>query len=88
MGVEVNIRVELPIELAEHVSHLTGEEGAFDSVEAYVEELIRRDLAAIDDAVIESHAEKLKRAFAAPESESVPFDRDAFFERMRQRHGA
>lgn len=87
MGVEVTIRMELPADLAEHVRHETGEFGGFDSVEAYVSELIRRDMGAVDDAVVEAHRGELEKAFSAPEQAYVPFDSKEFLSDMKRKHG-
>ncbi len=84
MGVEVNIRMELPVDLAEHVSHTVGEFGAFDNLEAYVSDLIRRDMDLID-AVTEANIDELRRAFATPSSECVVVTLEDVLERNRRR---
>ena len=85
MGVEVTIRMELPADLAEHVRHETGEFGGFDSVEAYVSELIRRDMATIDDAIFTSHEAEVRRAFATPSSEFVVVTAEEVIARNRKK---
>jgi hypothetical protein len=84
MGVEVNIRMELPVELAEHVSNEIGEFGEFDTIETYVRDLIRRDMEMID-AVTEANIDELRRAFATPSSECVTVTLEDVIERNHRR---
>ncbi len=85
MGVEVNIRMELPVDLAEHVSHTVGKFGAFDNLEAYVSDLIRRDMGAIDADLPAGHEDEVRRAFATPSSDYVYVTADDVIARNRHR---
>jgi hypothetical protein len=84
MGVEVTIKLDEAA--SERVSAVTGGLAQFRDVEQYVNELIQRDA---EDAFHKNPAviAELRAAFAVPDEDAVPFDPQAFRERMRQRHG-
>lgn len=73
--------------LGEHVADNVGEYGRYENVSEYVRDLIRRDLERVEDERFAALKAELQRAFAVPDSEFRPFDPDAFWARMTERHG-
>ena len=75
------MRLELPVELADFLSSSTA---GSENVAAYVEDLIRRDMEALD-AFNEAHTEELRVAFAAPSSDTVEMNFETFMQRAKAR---
>jgi antitoxin ParD1/3/4 len=63
----LNVQVSGP--LSEFVAQNVGEDGAYADAGDYVGDLIRRDLARVDDERFEALKVELQSAFAAPDSD-------------------
>lgn len=83
----MTLNVRVTGDLGEHVSGNIGEYGRYENVSEYVRDLIRRDLERVEEERFQVLKAELKRAFAVPDSEFHSFDRDAFWARMKARHG-
>ena len=77
MGVHVSI--DLTGAIAAHVLEETGEGGSYADPADYIRDLIRKDMAAVEQYEVRTLKEHLQEAFAAPESDSIEMDADAFF---------
>ena len=83
----MTLNVRVSGHLGEHVADNVGEHGRYENVSEYVRDLIRHDLERVEEERFQALKAELKRAFAVPDSEFHDFDRDAFWERMKERHG-
>jgi antitoxin ParD1/3/4 len=86
MATVLNVRVNGP--LADFIAENIGADGLYENASEYVRDLIRRDKERADKARFDALRSELQQAFAQPDSDARPFDREAFRERARQRrHG-
>ena len=83
----MTLNVRVGGDLGEHVADNVGKYGRYENVSEYVRDLIRHDLERVEEERFQALKAELHRAFAVPDSEYRELDEDAFFERMRQRHG-
>lgn len=83
--ITINVRVSGP--LSDFIAENVGENGLYESVSEYVRDLIRRDKVRLEEEAFEALKAELQRAFAAPDSEAKPLDRDEALERARRRWG-
>ena len=84
MGVHVNL--ELTGRLAEHLLDETGEGGTYSDVEAYIRDLIERDIEAVEAHQFRTVKEHLQAASATPEEDYVSISAEEFLQEMRSRH--
>lgn len=86
MNKPIALNVRVSGTLSEFVSSNIGRDGLYDNASEYVRDLIRRDLARVEQQRFEALKAELEQAFAQPESTAKPIDADAFVARMKQRH--
>ena len=79
------LNVRVAGHLAAFVAANFGEDGLYDNASEYVRDLIRKDLARVEQERFAALKAELQTAFAQPESTAEAIDADAFIARMRQR---
>ena len=85
MGVHVDF--EMDGEMGAHVATVTGEGGDYVDPAEYLQDLIRRDMEAVNAHRFRTVKEHLQHACATPESEYVEVDINEFLQRMRSSAG-
>ncbi len=81
MSKTVTLNVRVSGVLGEHVTTNVGEYGAYENVNEYVRDLIRRDKERADAEALTRLKAELKRAFSAPDGVYRPLDAAAAIKR-------
>jgi len=79
----LNVRVSGP--LGDFIAANVGEDGLYENVSEYVRDLIRRDKERVELERFEALKTELQRAFAAPDTQAKPVDREEILARARRR---
>ena len=78
------LTVRLNETLGDFVAANVGEYGVYENVSEYVRDLIRRDMARVEQEAFERLKAELGQAFAAPESSYVPLTAKQVIARNRR----
>jgi antitoxin ParD1/3/4 len=87
MNKPITINVRVTGALSDFIAENVSADGLYESVSEYVRDLIRRDKVRVEEEAFHALKAELQRAFAAPDSEARPLDRNEVLERARRRWG-
>ncbi|MEO5937966.1 MAG: addiction module antitoxin [Sphingomonas sp.] len=87
MNKPLALNVRISGALSDFVAANIGGDGLYDNASEYVRDLIRRDLARVEQGKFETLKAELQRAFATPEDQYVVVTAKDVIGRGRSRHG-